>query len=245
MQKTGLELKVGSFVLLGIAFLFIIVFSIGDFYAGKRGYRIYVVSDLAGGIASGASARYAGVEAGRVEEVLLLPNSAGNKDRVKMTVWLPEYVKIEKDARASIHSLGLLGERYLDILPGTIGARFLSPLEILVASSNHISLEQVSLKGSEALDDLRQTLKSIQGLISDETVRQNVKNTLSNSEDLTAELTLAARKTNSILADLQEGRGSLGKLLCDDRLYQEVVAVVEDIKQNPWKLLAKPKEKRR
>ena len=36
--------------------------------------------------------------------------------------------------------------------------------------------------------------------------------------------------------------GSLGKLLYDDKLYNELDALVTDVRKNPWKLLIKGKE---
>lgn len=245
MQKISLELKVGLFILIGFIFLFIIVFSIGDFYAGKKGYRIRVAAELAGGISQGSVVRYAGVEVGRVENVRLLPNKKDDKNRVELVIWVPEYVKIEEDARAYIHSLGLLGEKYLDIAPGTTGRRALSPGEVLVASSEHVSFEQLSMKGSNVLDDLELTIKSINTIVSDERVRQNIKNALGNSEELTAQLTQTAQRANDILGDIKNGKGSLGRFLYDDTLYQELLAMIEDLKQHPWKLLHKPKQTRR
>lgn len=245
MHKISLELKVGSFVLSGFIFFCIITFSIGDFYAVKKGYRMSVVAELAGGISHGSIVRYAGVEVGKVDDVKLLPNKEDNTNRVEIIIWLPEYIKIEEDARANIHTLGLLGEKYLDIMPGTSGRRILSLGEALVASSGYASLEELSIKGSNVLDGLELTLKSIHDIASDEKIKQNVKNALSNSEELTAELTQTARKANDILGDLQKGKGSLGKLLYDDRLYEELLAITEDLKQHPWKLLYRPKEKRR
>jgi hypothetical protein len=37
----------------------------------------------------------------------------------------------------------------------------------------------------------------------------------------------------------------VGKLFYDDSLYQETEEFIADIKKNPWKLLYKPKDRRK
>ena len=58
-------------------------------------------------------------------------------------------------------------------------------------------------------------------------------------------------KAGNILGNLDTGvtrivnkEGTVGKLLYDDKLYNELDALVTDIRKNPWKLLIKTKEKK-
>ena len=44
-------------------------------------------------------------------------------------------------------------------------------------------------------------------------------------------------------ADLKEGRGTLGKLLTDESIYNNLDDLTSDLKGNPWKLLYRPKPK--
>ena len=44
-------------------------------------------------------------------------------------------------------------------------------------------------------------------------------------------------------ADLKEGRGTLGKLLTDESIYNNLDDLTSDLKNNPWKLLYRPKPK--
>ncbi len=43
--------------------------------------------------------------------------------------------------------------------------------------------------------------------------------------------------------DLKEGRGTLGKLLTDESIYNNLDDLTSDLKGNPWKLLYRPKPK--
>lgn len=54
-----------------------------------------------------------------------------------------------------------------------------------------------------------------------------------------------AENLEAILADVRAGKGTAGELLVGDELYKEILAFVKDIRKNPWKLLARPKKKKR
>ena len=49
---------------------------------------------------------------------------------------------------------------------------------------------------------------------------------------------------DSGIAKIMNKEGTLGKLLYDDRVYNELEAFVADVRKNPWKLLIKTKEKK-
>jgi phospholipid/cholesterol/gamma-HCH transport system substrate-binding protein len=44
-----------------------------------------------------------------------------------------------------------------------------------------------------------------------------------------------------IVTRLKNGEGTIGKLLTDEAVYKNLEAFTEDIKNNPWKLLNKPR----
>jgi phospholipid/cholesterol/gamma-HCH transport system substrate-binding protein len=46
------------------------------------------------------------------------------------------------------------------------------------------------------------------------------------------------------LQRIKRGEGSLGKLLYQDDVYNELDALVSDVRKNPWKLFWKGKEKK-
>ena len=55
----------------------------------------------------------------------------------------------------------------------------------------------------------------------------------------------AAGSVNGILAKLEKGEGTAGKLLTQDDLYQDLRGFVSEIKAHPWRLLKRDNEKRR
>jgi len=202
MTGKNFELKVGIFTFIGLVILFIIVFSIGEFYLFKPGYSIKVMFNFANGITKAAPARVAGVTAGEVEDIKILYDEAERCSKVELSVWIGEGVRIEKDATAYINTLGILGEKYLEIIPGSVEAGFLAEGEALVGKDPII------------MDEMTREMKEL------------------------------ADATTVVMTRLKDGEGTIGKLLTEEKMYNDLEALVEDIKKHPWKLFHKGREKK-
>jgi hypothetical protein len=81
---------------------------------------------------------------------------------------------------------------------------------------------------------LENAIGGIDRLISDEKNVESIKVTLGN-------LSAMSTKIDDILLDMKEGKGTVGKLLYDERLYDDLQGMTADLKENPWKLLYRPK----
>lgn len=193
------ELKVGIFIMIGIAILFIIVFSIGDINLVKKGYHIKVDFNFVDGIGGSAPVRVAGVGVGQIDGLKLYYDEKDKKTKAQLNAWIREGVKVEEDAVATVNTLGFMGEKYLEIFPGTAGKPFLKNGDILVGK--------------------------------DPTAVNKVYENISNLTD----------SVKIIVNRLKNGEGTIGKLLTEEKIYNDLEAFVEDIKENPWKLLNKPR----
>ena len=123
--RMNFELKVGIFIFIGIVILSVIIFSIGNFYSVKQGYNIDVVFSFANGIGVGAPVRYSGVQVGEVQDIKVYFDEKENRPLVRLHIWVSQNTWINENAKASINTLGLLGEKYLEIFPGTRDTRLL------------------------------------------------------------------------------------------------------------------------
>jgi len=52
-----------------------------------------------------------------------------------------------------------------------------------------------------------------------------------------------AKNLDQSVVRINAKEGTVGKLLYDDSIYKELEALITDIRQHPWKLFFKPKEK--
>ena len=199
MKAISFEVKVGMFILLGFIILFIMIFSIGEIHLFKPGYRIKVLFNFANGIAMSAPVRLAGIEVGEIDNIRIYYDIKEERTKVELSARIKRDVPIEEDAEAVINTLGLLGEKYLEIFPGR-SKRFLEDGSALVGT-DPISTENMTMELKKILDSL-----------------------------------------TVVMERLEKGEGTVGRFLTDESIYDNLEAFTEDIKENPWKLMHKPKK---
>ncbi|MFC1576664.1 MlaD family protein [Candidatus Omnitrophota bacterium] len=199
-QERVFELKVGIFITVGILILFVMIFSIGDVYLVKKGYHVKVLFNFVSGIKESAPVRLSGVDVGQIDKIELFFDPEEQKTKVRIFAWVrDDKIRIERDSEALINTLGLLGEKYLEIFPG------------------------------KKTDDILKNDDEIVG-------RDPVP-----TELLAYKLDNLANSVTTVVDRLKDGEGTIGKLLVDEKIYDDLEALVEDVKQHPWKLLHKPR----
>ena len=214
-KPVSFEIKVGIFVFLGILIMFIIVFSIGEFYILKPMYKVKVLFNFANGIEVGAPVRLAGINVGEIEDVGVYYDEQAKRTKVYLITKIKKEAKIEKDAACRINTLGLLGEKYLEVSPGTQDTGFLQDQDTVIGT-DPIPMEEIT---------------------------KNMKELSDNAKSM-------AESANVILRRLEKGQGTIGKLLVEEDLYNNLEATSEnfkelsdDVRRHPWKLLMKEKDK--
>jgi phospholipid/cholesterol/gamma-HCH transport system substrate-binding protein len=108
---------VGIFVASGIAALFFMAMQISNLASldDKNNYTIIAEFENSGGLKLKAPVVVGGVRIGRVSAIDL--NQKNFRSVVKMSID-PEYNQLPEDSSASIFTAGLLGEKYVSLLPG-------------------------------------------------------------------------------------------------------------------------------
>lgn len=214
-EKTkSLEFKVGIFVFVGLVAFGWFVLKIGDFKIMKIGYDIKAQFGFANGIKIGAPVRIAGVDKGEVKEIILGHDQESGKPVIIIRAWIDGQTVVPRDSRIWVNTLGLLGEKYLEIIPGTNYNDVLASGDLIVGEDPTSVQEVTDLTKDIALQ---------------------AKETLA-----TVDKTVAA--LNIILDDVHAGRGTVGRLFTDDKLYTDIEEMFADLKLHPWKLLYRPKD---
>lgn len=116
--KTKMELKVGIFVFIGIVILTIFILSIGNFRTWTSRYNAIFVYNFINGVKIGAPVRFAGVDVGEVKEIKFYYVAEEAKTKVDIICSVQKEVKIPLDSTVWVNTLGLLGEKYIEIIPG-------------------------------------------------------------------------------------------------------------------------------
>lgn len=117
MNKWNVEFAVGLFLVAGIAALFFLALRVSGLATDSQEptYKIYAHYQNIGGLTVRAKVTMAGVAIGRVSSIVLDPKTL----TAKVTFDIYKSVnQISTDSVASILTAGLLGEKYIGIVPG-------------------------------------------------------------------------------------------------------------------------------
>jgi phospholipid/cholesterol/gamma-HCH transport system substrate-binding protein len=218
--KTRLELKVGIFVFVSLIILAVFVLMIGDIKRMVSNYRVDFVFSFINGVRTGAPVRYAGVDIGEVKEIKF--ERLDGRDKVCLVALIKKEIKIPVDSQIWVNTLGLLGEKYIEVMPGSDYEHFVQPGDQLTGND------------PLAMQEVGELAKSIAQKV-DDTI-QEVRKVAVSMNALTANL-------DDGITRIKNKEGTLGKLIYDDEIYNELNALVGDVKRNPWKLFWKSKEK--
>lgn len=169
-KSKSLEIKVGIFVFIGILILVWFVLMIGNFKLLRVGYDIKVAFGFANGIKIGAPVRIAGVDKGEVKEIRLTHDEKG-KAKIYIKAYLDSDAQVPADSRAWVNTLGLLGEKYLEIIPGKDYKNIL-PQGGLLVGEDPTSVQEVTdlakdiaLQAKDTLGALEEVLKGLNGVL--------------------------------------------------------------------------------
>ena len=202
------ELRVGVLVIIAIAVLLGFLYKTGSFDFKKEGYEVRVLFNIVSGVQKNAPVRLAGVEIGQVSGIAL---SYENGTKVAVTLWLEERAKIRKDSRAYITALGLMGEKYIELSPGSDDSPYLKPGET-INGEDPLEFDALARKGENIADALQETLAYINAL---------------------------AKNTNMVVTDNKEEIDAIFENL--EAATENFREFSEDVKRNPWKLMGKGK----
>src|SRR5271170_3037709 len=108
-RDNGLELKVGSFVLMAALALTFFIISISDLSIFEKGRHIQVIFGFASGLREAAPVRLAGVEVGLVKKLqVFVDQNDGGRTKVRIYIWIKDGVNIPSDSNITINQLGIL-----------------------------------------------------------------------------------------------------------------------------------------
>ena len=163
-----LSLIVGAFLLSTLVVLGVIVFSFsadGGFLRPR--YRLVTYFQNVQGLISGAPVRLAGKDVGSVEFVTFSPLEEQLPPvRVVMQVDSDVQDRVRTDTVASIGTIGLLGDKYVELSMGTDFGRVLQDGEE-VPSVSPLDINEAVQKGTEAIDNIARLAANVNKVVED------------------------------------------------------------------------------
>ena len=201
MSRFSTEVKVGIFVLIAIVILAYMALRVGRYELGKEeNILVTALFSNASGLGRGLPVEIAGIEVGVVEGISLIEGQA------LVTMRIRPDLKLGVDSQAVIRTAGVLGDKYIELIPGLTGAPELKAGDRIVQTQAPADLDQLLIKIGEIAQDIRQVTQSLNSVLGG------------------VEGTANMRK---ILVNLQETTLSLSKIIADNS--QNVNLIVSDL----------------
>jgi phospholipid/cholesterol/gamma-HCH transport system substrate-binding protein len=186
--------RLGAFIVATMAVLAIGVFIIGSKqYLFSSTYQLKAQFDNVVGLSEGADVQVGGVHSGTVHSIEL-PHKPGEKVTVLMDLNKSTREIIKHDSIASIETEGVLGNQFMAISFGTSG--------------------QPDVKDGELI----QSVPPLQ--VSD--LLKKTSGILDSSQAAISNTTLATAHLNSVSAKIDAGQGTVGTLINDKTLYNNL-----------------------
>ncbi len=205
------EAKVGIFVVLGLVVLTYFTFRVSKWGGiGEKGYNLTVDFETAAGLEPKANVKMAGVPVGKVEEIKL------EGDRARLVLRIDKEIRIPVDSIASIQTQGLLGEKYVEILPGKQKDRVLPAGGRVANTQPPVNLDEIVRKLSLIADDVKRFTETLSGTIGTEEGKKAMSEILQNVREASSVLrnvtTGNEERLNRILANIDRLSGDLQEI---------------------------------
>jgi phospholipid/cholesterol/gamma-HCH transport system substrate-binding protein len=248
-SKKLTEIKVGIFVVV-ILFLFGVgVFVIGSHQKYfQRQYTLWASFSNIQGLIVGAPVHLAGLTVGRVNAIIF-PEDPGDKTiKVELKIKKGVQKRIREDSIASIQTMGLLGDKYVEISLGSPENDVLHDGDY-IESAHPFDLLAYASKLEEAIDvintiliDVREISGQVRGgkgllhaILYDPAGGELVNNLSVASgslDDLMKDLSSAAKSADNIVKKVERGEGTLGGIVNDPTVYEDLKVILGGAKRS-------------
>jgi phospholipid/cholesterol/gamma-HCH transport system substrate-binding protein len=228
-------------VIVGLAILAVGIFFIsGQVGFFTKRYTLKTYLSEASGLRDGAEVRLAGVAVGNVKRVQISPYT--DRDRaveVLMAVSRSYQQEIRADSVASIETVGLLGESYVDLTRGARSQEVVPDGGVL-KSSEGAEIKQVVQNADDVIVNLRVLSAQLNNITGQLQSGKGSIGKLIYDQTLFNHLNTTAAKLDQMVTNLDQGKGSLGKLLEDESFYNNATStfdhlnkVLDDMQHGP------------
>lgn len=222
------QLKVGALILVAIFILGIAIVQLGaaaNLFSSR--YQLIVLVSNTNNLQEGGAVMVAGQLAGSIEEIEFLPVDGDTSRNLRLTVEILRELQdqIREDSRAKIRTMGLLGDKTLDISVGTPRYAVLQDGDTLLTSPS-LDYEQVIAQASGAVGDLVQLTADLRQITGGIVRGEGTMGQLLTNRSMYDQLTASLAEMDALLRRLQQPNGTIGRLIDDPTLYNRLTSAL-------------------
>jgi phospholipid/cholesterol/gamma-HCH transport system substrate-binding protein len=223
------QVRVGGLVVLGTLLLLYGGYRIGevlDVFASRYSLVTFAPSVL--GLREGAPVTLAGQQVGQVKSIEFIPvrmKRGGNNLRI--VIALSEDVKdqVRRDSKAYFRTQGLLGDKFVDIDPGTMGAAILQSGDTIVMGKS-VDMDMFLTQASDMMDQTMSIVTDVRDLTAGLAGGEGTLGLFLKDDALYARMLSATGELQTTLASINRSDGTFNRLLRDPAMYQRLTGAV-------------------
>jgi len=238
------ETRVGALVLIGLVLTGAAIFILGrQEHIWERKVEYELRFKRTNGLQTGAPVSLSGVPIGSVDSLRFASDPTTNDVEVRVRVDADVATRIRTDTKATIRTLGLLGDKYIELVPGRDPNADAIPAGGHIPTADPMDYEQlVGQSGGDivsnvvevtaSLKDVLQSIQRGEGLLG-----AMVKNrefgdrTLESLQSTLTNLTNTTKSLESVVQRVERGEGVLGKLTKDEKLATSLEKSVNSLER--------------
>ena len=235
-QVRWLQLKVGLVIIAAVAGILVAIMNLNEgmgLFRQQATFRALV--DDSHGIKVGAPVRLNGVDTGNVIRIAI--DSSSGKVSLTFTINQDIVPLLRRDAAVLIRPMGLLGDKYLELLPGTPKEPPLQNGSVLTGQAES-DITSLADSATVTLENVDRSLKDLQSILTGLKEGKGTAGKLVTDPALFDHTTTLLRKAEAIsdkasqlLARIEKGEGTLGQLVMDRSFYDRAAAAVDELQK--------------
>src|SRR5947209_3363379 len=182
---------------------------------------LYSYFDNAEGLRVGAPVALQGVTIGNVKEIRVVPGRQLDPVQVTMKVNTKYRFLLRKDSKATIQTVGVLGESFIDVDSKQATKKQVDDGDTLEAA-NAPALQDVVRSSQTNLENLDILIKRLDRIVAEVENGKGSVGKFIQDPALFNRANALLTQMQQIVNDVGDGKGSIGKLISDDTLYRKV-----------------------
>ena len=232
-QLMWAKLKVGVVITLALLTLFVTVFFAGNIQ-NLFSPKIQIKAEIKDirGLRKGAPVWISGIEVGSVKNIDLNPEHG---TLVAMLINKGAAKFIKKDSKASVLTMGLLGDKYIEISDGSAQAEPIKPGD-MIQGTTQLEIQDIVNASSESIqkvtgfmdkfgsfiEKIEKGEGTIAKFLTDPSIYDNLRDT--------------TKTLSMILKDFKESEGTMKLLMKDPSLYNKLLSTTSSLEEFSRKL---------
>lgn len=226
----GREWKVGLLLLVAVVLFAFGVFLIGEesnLFSSKNEYIIYFRT--VGGLNEGNPVQLNGVEVGTVSSVVLPTDAESEQIRVEIEVERRYAQRVREDSEARIKTLGLLGDKYVELTTGSPETEPIPPGGVIPAAAP-TDVDRLIASGEDVMDNVVRISADLRDILSRMEQGEGLLGELTTESETGRRMTDAVIDTmesiERVAQQVETGDGTLARLINDPTLADRMTGAV-------------------